>query len=347
MTSALTAHDNGNGAIMPVMDIQQAVLRRQAIIDFTKAVMKPVIDYGRIPGTTKDTLLKPGAEKLTTLFGLSPRFEIVEKELDWTGEKHGGEAFFYFQYRCSLWRGDLLAGEGLGSCNSWEKKYRWRTASLSCPECGKEAIIKGKKEYGGGWLCFKRKGGCGYKFHDEDERITSQEIGQVPNDNPADLVNTLDKMAQKRALVAATLIAVNASEFFTQDVEDMDMSFIDGSYSESDAGGPGDLYPGTPPSGNGCASKANSTEVQTLNDYENRVYTGKPAEFFKAAADWIGCTEDEAKEGLRKLGYAALDKQPMERVKQLRRLHNAMLLPDQRPLFDDDTAVAEGAYSEA
>ena len=67
MTSALTAHDNGNGAIMPVMDIQQAVLRRQAIIDFTKAVMKPVIDYGRIPGTTKDTLLKPGAEKLTTL----------------------------------------------------------------------------------------------------------------------------------------------------------------------------------------------------------------------------------------------------------------------------------------
>lgn len=28
-------------------------------------------------------------------------------------------------------------------------------------------------------------------------------------------------MAQKRAIVAATLLAVNASEFFTQDVEDM------------------------------------------------------------------------------------------------------------------------------
>lgn len=87
--------------------------------------------------------------------------------------------------------------------------------------------------------------------------------------------------------------------------------------------------------------------TQTLNDYENRVYTGKPAVFFKAAADWIGCTEDEAKECLRKLGYTALDKQPMERVKQLRRLHNAMLLPDQRPLFDDDTAVSDGAYSAA
>src|SRR5436305_40562 len=37
----------------------------------------------------------------------------------------------------------------------------------------------------------------------------------------ADQVNTIQKMAQKRSLVAAVLIAVNASEFFTQDVEDM------------------------------------------------------------------------------------------------------------------------------
>jgi hypothetical protein len=33
-------------------------------------------------------------------------------------------------------------------------------------------------------------------------------------------VNTVKKMAQKRALVCATLLAVNASEFFTQDLED-------------------------------------------------------------------------------------------------------------------------------
>lgn len=230
MTNELMAINNT--AIMPVMNIEQAVSRRQAIIDFTKRIMVPNTDFGAIPGTSKPTLLKPGAEKLTTLFGLSPRFEIVEKELDWTGERHGGEAFFYFQYRCALWRGDILAGEGVGSCNSWEKKYRWRTASRACPNCGKETIIKGKAEYGGGWLCFAKKGGCGAKFGENDPSIVDQEIGQVPNDNPADLVNTLDKMAQKRALVAATLIAVNASEFFTQDVEDMDLSFIDGDYME-------------------------------------------------------------------------------------------------------------------
>jgi hypothetical protein len=33
-----------------------------------------------------------------------------------------------------------------------------------CPVCGKDAIIQGKPEYGGGWLCYKQKGGCGAKF---------------------------------------------------------------------------------------------------------------------------------------------------------------------------------------
>jgi hypothetical protein len=46
---------------------------------------------------------------------------------------------------------------------------------------------------------------------------------RVPNEDMADVVNTLQKMAYKRALVAATLLAINASEFFTQDVEDMDL----------------------------------------------------------------------------------------------------------------------------
>ena len=33
----------------------------------------------------------------------------------------------------------------------------------TCPACGKAAIIKGKAEFGGGWVCFKKKGGCGWK----------------------------------------------------------------------------------------------------------------------------------------------------------------------------------------
>lgn len=43
---------------------------------------------------------------------------------------------------------------------------------------------------------------------------------RIPNSDVFDVINTIDKMAQKRALVAAVLVATNASEFFTQDMED-------------------------------------------------------------------------------------------------------------------------------
>ncbi|KKM07766.1 hypothetical protein LCGC14_1730650 [marine sediment metagenome] len=33
-----------------------------------------------------------------------------------------------------------------------------------CPECGQPTIIKGKEEWGGGWVCWKKEGGCGAKF---------------------------------------------------------------------------------------------------------------------------------------------------------------------------------------
>jgi hypothetical protein len=37
----------------------------------------------------------------------------------------------------------------------------------ACPKCGKvKPVIKGKAEYGGGWVCFKKKGGCGATWHD-------------------------------------------------------------------------------------------------------------------------------------------------------------------------------------
>lgn len=207
-------------AVMPVFGIREAIERRQIIIEYTRELMVAGRDYGVIPGTDKNTLLKPGAEKLCSLFGLTPRFPIVDKAEDWTGEHHGGEPFFYYLVKCSLWRGDHLIAEGDGSCNSWEKKYRWREEQRKCPQCELAAIIKGRKEYGGGWLCFKKKGGCGAKFKDGDASIEGQTVGAIPNPDICDLPNTILKMAQKRALVGATLIAVNASEFFTQDIED-------------------------------------------------------------------------------------------------------------------------------
>jgi len=206
--------------MMPAMSIQDAVDRHQMVVQFVGAMLKTDIDFGQIPGTNKPTLLKPGAEKLLTFFGLTKRFTVLEKVEDWMGADHGG-SFFYYMYRCALYKGDQLIAESDGSCNSHESKYRWRKAERECPACGKAAIIKGRDEYGGGWVCFKKKDGCGAKFRDGDAAIEGQQVGRVANPDIADQVNTIQKMAQKRALIAATLLAVNASEFFTQDIEDM------------------------------------------------------------------------------------------------------------------------------
>lgn len=207
--------------LSPVVNVETAIARYSQLKEYVSRVLKDKFDYGVIPGTDKKTLLKPGAEKLTTLFGLTKKLQIVDSTEDWDGTGIGnGEPLFNYVYRCSLFKGDLLIAEADGSCNSRETKYRYREGHRKCPVCNSAAIIRGKAEYGGGWLCFSKKGGCGAKFPDNAAEIEKQQTGRVPNQDIADQVNTIQKMAAKRALIAATLLACNASEFFTQDVED-------------------------------------------------------------------------------------------------------------------------------
>lgn len=206
---------------LPAMNVQIAIQRRNELVGFVKQIMVDGTDYGKIPGAgDKPTLLKPGAEKLTTFFGLSPSFRLAGSEEDWDGVNHNGEPFFYYRYSCELYRNGNMIASGEGSCNSHESKYRYRKGERLCPNCEAATIYK-SKEPGKGFYCWTKKGGCGATFGEKDVRITGQEVGRVLNPDVADQVNTFQKMAQKRALIAATLLAVNASEFFTQDVEDM------------------------------------------------------------------------------------------------------------------------------
>jgi hypothetical protein len=226
-------------AYLPVLNVQLAVHRQSAITQYVKDAFIEGKDYGVIPGVNKPSLFKPGAEKLLTFFGLAAQFVEVETVEDWTGAEHGGEAFFMYRYRCDMYRNGNLLGSGIGSCNSWESKYRYRNGERVCPECGKAYIMRSKfppknqPKADPGWYCYAKKGGCGAEFDANDKRITEQVIGKVPNPDPADVVNTIDKMAQKRALVAGCLITVNASDYFTQDVEDMvvDGNYIDGNFT--------------------------------------------------------------------------------------------------------------------
>ncbi len=186
---------------------------------FVKEQMEENVDFGVVPGTnSKPTLFKPGAEKLCRLLNLNPTFSLINSIINFD------KPIFYYHYQCSLYHKSQLVGQGDGSCNSYEKKYRYRKAELTCPICGQPTVIKGKEEYGGGYVCYKKKGGCGAKFKDNDERIINQDVGLIENPDIFDQVNTIQKMAEKRALIAAVLCSVGASQFFTQDLEDIDFS---------------------------------------------------------------------------------------------------------------------------
>ena len=204
---------------MPIMDIEQAIQRRDVIVQAMQRLMKEGVDYGTVGDGKKPGLFQPGADKLCSLFGLTLKYKFLEKEEDWSGEQHGGEPFFYYQVGVDVFRAEFHIGEGVGSCSSRESKYRWRKRERLCPACQKPSVRKSKDD-GGGYYCWSRIGGCGAKFQDGDQSIEGQQLGRVPNGDIEDQVNTILKMAYKRAKVSGTINATSASEFFTQDVED-------------------------------------------------------------------------------------------------------------------------------
>ena len=190
-------------APMPAMSIEQALRRYRVFVEFYKRLLKPDVDYGAVPGATRPTLLKPGAEKLGTFFGLVPSFQVIGRAEDWTGAEHGGEPLFYYWYRCRLYRAGELVAEADGSCNSLETQYRWRWSDAAKPD--DETVARMQADHTG-------------RFASREGVWVWQQ--RRPNREPASLVNTVQKVAQKRALIAATLIGVNASEFFAHELDD-------------------------------------------------------------------------------------------------------------------------------
>lgn len=109
-----------SSAIIDMVEIQQVQATMNKITQFQQVIQKTLHqrhDYGIIPGTDKPTLLKPGAEKILMMMGLRSEFEIADSTRDFE------KGFFQYQVRCKLFRGDMLITEGLGACNTRERKY--------------------------------------------------------------------------------------------------------------------------------------------------------------------------------------------------------------------------------
>ena len=189
------------------------LVKRMALIEEAKrTAMTEDVDYGRVPGTDKPGLFKPGAEKLAVLFKLDvqPRNEVI-----WGPGEHLTVISRATVYHAPT--GTRL-GYGEGICSSRERSRAYRKQERTCPECEQPAVIKGKAEFGGGWLCWRKRGGCGAKFPAGDERIEAQEVGEIENPDLPDTWNAVAKMGKKRAYVDAVLSVTGASAIFTQDI---------------------------------------------------------------------------------------------------------------------------------
>jgi hypothetical protein len=166
------------------------VARVRLIQEVMTAVMKKDTHYGIIPGCAKPSLWKPGAEQLLVTFRIAS--ESIVEDLS-----SGDEARYRVTRRGLAISNGSFVGSGVGECSSSEEKYKWRGAIC---EAEYEATPEDRRR-----LKYKRDGAT---------------IKQVRT-NPADVANTVLKMADKRAYVALALNATAASDCFAQDLEDL------------------------------------------------------------------------------------------------------------------------------
>ena len=180
------------------LQIEQVKIQVGQIQQLMQSVMKSDVHYGIIPGCAKPTLLKPGAEKIGFMFRLVPEFKIHRIDLE--------NGHIEYEIECILKNKitGTYEGQGVGSCNSYEEKFRYRwinTDEKPSKEESAKLKLEGKgkfKKYNNTWVWQKK----------------------IDNPNIYEVRNTILKIAKKRAFVDSIITATGASDFFTQDIED-------------------------------------------------------------------------------------------------------------------------------
>lgn len=176
-----------------MVPVAEVVNRVRHIQDVMTTLMKDGVHFGTIPGTDKPTLYQPGAELLCATFRIAPKPSV--DDLSNADE---------IRYRVTMaaisqTTGEVL-GEGVGECSTSEEKYRWRRPT--CDEEWTDTPIDRRREK---W--FRGRNG-------------NWKAKQVRT-SPADVANTVLKMAYKRGLVSMTRVVLACSDIFHQDLEDL------------------------------------------------------------------------------------------------------------------------------
>lgn len=194
MTTDIVKIDN-SAAIKP-MTAAEMTEQVNTIQRVMNAVMKPKTHYDVLPGCgDKPVLLKPGAEKILATFHIG-----VETSVEDLGD--GFDVRYRVTCKGFFIPNSAVVGYGVGEASTSEKKYKWREAVCEeeyneTPETRRNILYR------------------------KDRNGNVSKVFQV-RQNPADLANTVLKMAKKRAMVDLCLTATACSDVFAQDIDDPD-----------------------------------------------------------------------------------------------------------------------------
>ncbi len=202
--------------------------------------------YGVIPGTQNKSLLLPGAQLLSEVFGFYPDPILEEKEEDWDAPDVPRLTYTYKVY-LKLQGDGRIVGAHIGTCSSWESKYKYRKDDTAmkelgapeCPECKAPILARSKQPdrqtNDTGYYCWTKKGGCGATFHSQDPAVakalayhqsalaaarTQSQGKRMFNPDIADSLHTIKQMAIKRGFVAAIRSTLHIADMYTDTAGD-------------------------------------------------------------------------------------------------------------------------------
>lgn len=225
------------------MAVSEIIGHVAMVQEVMRAVMKENVHYGVIPGTDKPTLYKSGAEVLCMAFRVADSYVVEDLSAD---------GMVRYRVTCigTHQVTGVVLGSGMGEASSGEEKYKWRKAFDDEFEATPE--------------------------HMRRIKMGKYKTKQVRTE-PADLANTVLKMANKRAKMAMVLNVTAASDCFSQDLEDMDEAMRDHLVRRGEDGQEDGQQASKGDAGNGKTLPAYPDEKITANlgEWKTAVKEGK------------------------------------------------------------------------
>lgn len=103
--------------------IEKIKIQNKGLMKIMSELLEEGVDYGRIPGVKKLVLYLSGAQQLGLIFNFAPEFVIMNSVTDFSKDP----VYVSYEVKCLLSNREtgIFMGEGVGSCNSYERKYRY------------------------------------------------------------------------------------------------------------------------------------------------------------------------------------------------------------------------------